>query len=176
MDQGTATVWAAGLGIVGTLGGALGGAYFASRSAARQVTEQEAVDVRHRVRDERRTAYATLLDQTDVVMAALDPIIVARFSPDWAEGQNRREMWAPANEALKALQRAVTAIAITGPDDMQDAAQAIHDATLRSANALRAALPYDEMSIEFAAGTTIRDAAREGFVEAARRVLGAPGR
>jgi hypothetical protein len=109
MEQGEAAVWAAGLGIIGTLLGALGGAWFQGLSARRQLREQAAAQVKHQLRDERRAAFADVLDRCDQVAEALGPIIVDRV-PSRVEEDSYRELWASANAALRALQRAVTAV------------------------------------------------------------------
>ncbi|GAA5029240.1 hypothetical protein [Streptomyces siamensis] len=101
MDQGDAAVWAAGLGIAGTLAGVLGGAYVQAGAGRKQVLDQETVDVRHRLREERRLAFAAVLDRCDEVVSALGTIIAARVQPDWCDEDNHRELWALANEALK---------------------------------------------------------------------------
>lgn len=175
MDQGDAAVWAAGLGIAGTLAGALGGAFVQARAGRKQVLDQETVDVRHRLRDERRIAFAAVLDRCDEVTAALNPIIAARVQPDWRDEGDHRQLWAPANEALRALQRAETSVRITGPDEMADMALAIYTASLTQANALRdPSLAFDERTSQYAAASTHLSGTIQRFVNAARRVLAAP--
>jgi hypothetical protein len=78
MKQEDATVWAAGLGIIGTLAGALGGAWLQGLSARRQLTGQAAAQVKHRLREERQAAFAAVLDRCDQVVEALGPIITDR--------------------------------------------------------------------------------------------------
>lgn len=92
--------WAGHLGTpVGAIGDALVQGFF-----KRQVSAQEAVDVRHRLRGERRTAFAAVLDRCDEAGETLDPVIIARASPDWCESDDHRDLWRPANDALAALQ------------------------------------------------------------------------
>jgi hypothetical protein len=171
-----ATVWAAGLGIIGTLAGALGGAWLQGLSARRQLTEQAAAQVKHRLREERQAAFAAVLDRCDQVVEALGPIIADR-GHGRQEEDSYRELWASANAALRALQRAVTAVAITGPDRMAELASAIHDAVLAQANSMRVPeLEFDERIKAFAqAGAALEDA-RRGFVQEARAVLAASPR
>jgi hypothetical protein len=137
MDQGDAAVWAAGLGITGTLAGALGGAFVQGWAIRRQVRDQETVDVWHRWREERQAAFAAILARCSEVEAGFGPIIVARARPDWRDDADHRELWAPANAALDALRRSVTTVAITGPDHMVDLASTIHEQVLAKANAMR---------------------------------------
>ncbi|MFF3884086.1 hypothetical protein [Streptomyces sp. NPDC001914] len=175
MDQGEAAVWAAGLGIAGTLAGALGGAFVQARAGRKQVHDQETVDVRHRLREERRLAFAAVLDRCDEVTSALGPIILARVQPEWRDEGDHRGLWAPANEALSALQRAVTSVKITGPDEMMEHAAAVHDTLLAKANAMRApGLNFAERTSAYAAASGELDVATQRFVDAARRVLAAP--
>ncbi|MFJ3672271.1 hypothetical protein ACIPSE_38025 [Streptomyces sp. NPDC090106] len=177
MDQGNAAVWASALGIAGTLLGALGGAFVQARSTRRQVADQEAADVRHRLRDERRAAYASFLDQRDAVQSELGPITTVRMSPEWREGIDRRELWAPANVSLTALQRCATTVAITGPDDMANLAQAIYEAMLQEADSLRhPGLALDEVLRRYGAASGIVDSLRDSFVAGAQKALAAPTR
>lgn len=175
MDQGEAAVWAAGLGIAGTLVGALGGAYVQARAGRKQVLDQETVDVRHRVREERRLAFAAVLDRCDDVTAALGPIIVARVQSNWRDEDDHRELWAPANEALNGLQRAATSVKITGPDALMVLADSVHETALAKANSMRVlGLDFDQRTSAYAAANRDLDAATRRFVDAARRVLTAP--
>jgi hypothetical protein len=174
MDQGDAAVWAAALGIAGTLTGALGGALVQGRVIRRQVRDQEAVDVRHRLREERQRAFTAVLDRCSEVEATFGPIIVARVQPEWDEGADHRELWAPTNAALAALQRAVTAVAITGPDLMADLASAIHEEVLAKANAMRLpASDFSQRTRMFGEHSTALEQAQRDFVQEARTVLAA---
>jgi hypothetical protein len=177
MEQGDATVWAAGLGIIGTLTGALGGAWLQGLSARRQLKGQQAAQVKHWLREERQAAFAAVLNRCDQVVEALGPIITARVQPDWEEHDSHRELWAPANAALRALQRSATTVAITGPDRMVELASAIHDAVLAQANWMRVPeLEFDERTKAFAqAGVALEDACRS-FAQEARAVLAASPR
>lgn len=177
MDQGDAAVWAAALGIAGTLAGALGGALVQSRVIRRQVRDQEAVDVRHRLREERQAAFAAVLDRCSETEATFGPIIVARVQPGWDDDASHQELWAPANAALDALQRAVTAVAITGPDSMADLASAIHEAVRAEANAMRLpAADFAQRARMFGEHSTALEQARRDFIQEARAVLAAPAR
>jgi hypothetical protein len=176
MEQGDATVWAAALGIIGTLAGALGGTWLQGRSARQQAREQAVAQVTHRLREERQAAFAAVLDRCDQVEEALGPIITERIHSR-QDGDSYRELWTSANAALRALQRSVTAVAITGPDRMAELASAIHDAVLAQADSMRAPeLPFDERTIAFARAGAALEEARRGFVQEARAVLAAsPG-
>ncbi|MFI0901625.1 hypothetical protein [Streptomyces sp. NPDC020983] len=175
MDQGDAAVWAAALGITGTLAGALGGALVQGRVTRRQVRDQEAVDVRHRLREERQAAFAAVLDRCSEVEATFGPIVVARAQPEWDDDADHQELWAPTNAALHTLQRAVTAVAITGPDLMADLASAIHEEVLAKANAMR--LPATDLAQRvrmFAEHSTALEQAQHDFSQEARTVLATP--
>ncbi|WP_318205808.1 hypothetical protein [Streptomyces sp. SCL15-4] len=175
MDQGDAAVWAAALGIAGTLMGALGGALVQGRVIRRQVRDQEAVDIRHRLRQERQTAFAAVLDRCSEVETSFGPIIMARARPDWRDDADHRELWDPTNAALDALQRAVTAVAITGPDRMADLAATIHEAVTAKANTMRMpAASFDQRVRMYAEHSTLLEEAQRSFVQEARTVLGTP--
>lgn len=176
MDQGDAAVWAAALGIAGTLVGALGGALTQGGVIRRQVRDQEAVDVRHRLRQERQVAFAAVLDRCAEVETSFNPIIVARVSPDWRDEDDHRELWAPTNAALGALQRAVTAVAIAGPDRMADLAATIHEEVTAKANTMRMpAAAFDDRVRMFGEHSANLEEAQRSFIREARTVLGAPG-
>jgi hypothetical protein len=177
MDHETVTLWLTGLGIAGTLGAGLGSALIQRSIARRQVRDQEAADVRRSLRDERRAAYATVLDCCDEVDAALDPVIAARFQPDWDEDSNHRELWTPTNAALAALHRSVVTAEISGPQHIADLALAIYDSALEKANTMRSyGVAADERAIQFSSACGALDAARRAFVERAREALAAPNR
>ncbi|MFF9607422.1 hypothetical protein ACF1GY_34955 [Streptomyces sp. NPDC014684] len=177
MDQGDAAVWAAGLGIVGTLAGALGGALVQGRLVRRQVRDQEAVDVRHRLREERQAAFAAVLDRCSDVEATFSPIIAARVQPGWDDDADHRELWRPTNAALEALQRAVTAVAITGPDSMVALAADLHEEVQAKANAMRLpAADFAQRALMFGEHSTALEQAQRNFIQEARVVLAAPTR
>ncbi|MFI5977731.1 hypothetical protein [Streptomyces sp. NPDC051452] len=177
MDQGDAAVWAAALGIAGTLAGALGGAIVQGRLIRRQVQDQEAVDVRHRLREERQAAFVAVLDRCSEAEATFSSIIVARVQPGWDDDADHRELWAPTNAALEALRRAVTAVAITGPDSMADLASAIHEAVQAKANAMRLpAADFAQRVRMFGEHSTVLEQAQRNFIRQARAVLAAPAR
>ncbi|WP_424857666.1 hypothetical protein [Streptomyces sp. SAI-170] len=177
MDQGDAAVWAAALGIAGTLAGALGGALVQGRVVRRQVRDQEAVDVRHRLRQERQAAFAAVLDRCGEAEAGFSSVITARAQPGWEEGADHRELWAPTNAALEALQRSVTAVTITGPDSMADLAAVLHEEIRAMANALRLpAADFAQRVRMFGEHKVALEQARRDFVQEARTVLAAPER
>jgi hypothetical protein len=86
-------------------------------------------------------------------------------------------VWALANAALRALQRSVTTVAITGPDRMAELASAVYDAVLAQAESMRAPeLRFDERTKAFAQACAALEDARRGFIQEARAVLTAsPG-
>lgn len=175
MDQGDAAVWAAALGIAGTLAGALGGAVVQSRASRRQIRDQEAVDVRHRLRQERQAACAAVLDRCAEVDATFPPIVVARARPDWDDQADHQELWAPTNAALRELRRCVTTVAITGPDRMADLARAMVEEVTAMANAMRMPAADLEQRVRvFGEHRTALARVTRDFVEEARAVLTAP--
>ncbi|WKX71289.1 hypothetical protein [Streptomyces sp. XD-27] len=177
MDQGDAAVWAAALGIAGTLTGALGGALVQGWAIRRQVRDQEAVDVRHRLREERQAAFAAVLDQCGEVEATFGPIVAARARPDWDEDADHQELWAPTNAALDALQRSVTTVTITGPDRMADLASTIHEEALAKANTMRLpAADFAQRLRMFVERSQALETAQHGFIREARAELDAPVR
>lgn len=175
MDQGDAAVWAAGLGIAGTLIGALSGALIAARSTRQQVKDQEAVDLRHRLRDERRAAFAAVLDRHEDVRVALDRVILSEILPERRASTDRREVWGPLNTALNAMQRAVMNVLVTGPNSMAQAAEAMHTAAVQQANTYRMPeMAADERAIRFAETTESLEEARNQFIDGAQKLTGAP--
>ncbi|MGC4995255.1 hypothetical protein [Streptomyces sp. DT195] len=177
MDQGDAAMWAAALGIAGTLAGALGGALVQGRAVRRQAQDQEAIDVRHRLREERRAAFAAVLDRCHEVEATFSPIIVAHARPDWDDQADHRELWAPTNAAMDTLQRAVTAVAITGPECMADLASEIYAELLAKANAMRLpAMDLAQRAEMFGDHSAALKEALRNYIREARTALAAPPR
>lgn len=177
VDQGDAAVWAAALGIAGTLLGALGGALVQGRAIRRQVRDQEAADIRHRLREERRAAFVAVLDRCGDVEAVLPPVVAARARPDWDEEADHRDLWAPVNAALEALRRSVVTVSVTGPDSMAELSSAIHGEARAMANSLR--LPAADLAQRvrvFGEHRAALETARRDFVREARAVLAAPVR
>ena len=70
MDQGIAALWASSLAVLGTLGGTLGGAWVQRKAAVLQVREEAGAQGRARLWEERRAAYARVLDRCDDAHAA----------------------------------------------------------------------------------------------------------
>jgi hypothetical protein len=62
------------MGIAGTRAGALGGALIQGRIIRRQVRDQEAVDLRHRLQQERQAAFAAVLDRCSEIETTFNPI------------------------------------------------------------------------------------------------------
>lgn len=176
MNQTDAAVWAAGLGIAGTLGGALGGAFLQGRIARRQVRDQEAAAVRYRLREERRAAYLSLLDRCDEFAQALEPVLAASVQPDWRGDGADRTLWDPVDAALRVLRRAATDIAVTGPDRMESLASEIHVHAVDRADSLRSGLEIEELSKAHMRSSVRMDEVRQVFVREARALLDAPGR
>jgi hypothetical protein len=85
-------------------------------------------------------------------------------------------VWAPANAALEALQRAVTTVAITGPDRMADLAATIHEEVMAKANTMRMpAAAFDDRVRRYAEHSANLEEARRSFIREARAVLSTPG-
>lgn len=182
MDQGSAAVWAAGFGVLGTLAGSLGGAYLQRKAALQQVREQAAAEARRQLRDERRTAFATVLDRLDAVGVTLNQIVEARAQPDWRDAEaggelsaRQREVWEPADAALRALRRAAWTLAVTGPDAMADLATEIHKASAaRVLLALRSTDEWEAVRAELTAAGAQLDDLRSRFIQGAQAVLVSP--
>ncbi|AZM46597.1 hypothetical protein DMB38_12925 [Streptomyces sp. WAC 06738] len=176
MDQGDISLLVAGMGIAGTLFASLGTTWLQSRASQRQVRDQEAVDVRHRLREERQVAYAAVLDRLEEAGQALEPIMRIRIDPREHGESEIRDLWREENRALRALQRAVTTVAITGTEDIANLAQRIYDAAVARANTERVPmLSSDTRVIKFAEASGVLEEARSLFVGQARMVLGPPG-
>lgn len=107
-------MWAAGLGIVGTLVGALGGGLLQARAVRRQVMDQEAAEVRHRLRDERKAAFISLLDKYEAFDQAITPLLMAHQTGETLVEDVAADVWRDVEEALVALGRARSEVDVAG--------------------------------------------------------------
>ncbi len=184
MDQESATIWASGFGVFGTLAGALGGAYLQRRAAVEQVREQEGADIRSRLREERRVAFASVLTHSQTAITAANPVLPARNRPGWQtteEGRalpdDQNEMWLPVETEVLALQSAATTIAVTGPDDMADLATKVYMTTARRGYiAFRSTAEGDELVEELKTAMAEIQEARAQFIKRAQIILTPPER
>lgn len=176
MDQGDAVLWAAALGIGGTLLAALGSTIIQGRFARRQITDQEHAEVRRQLRDERRIAYISILDRCNKIEDALAPIIAARVRPDWSDDADHRELWTSTNAELRELKRSVATVAITGPRSMHELAIAIYDTMHARADSMRKpGLDFEERVKLYARAGAEFDSAHSRFIEAANALLATSG-
>lgn len=175
MDQGVAAVWAAGLGIGGTLLGALGGALVQARASRRQVIHQEEADTRLRIRDERRAAYSAVLDHYDRAKRAVG--VVMQYRSDHDVLNVPEELGRAEREAVEDLQRAVMDVTIAGPARMaalaEDVLAAEWDLVIAVADGR---LTREQRGEGYNRALTRGGETRKAFVEAARLVLAAPDR
>ncbi|MFF4548627.1 hypothetical protein ACFY1J_31080 [Streptomyces sp. NPDC001406] len=177
MDQGVAAVWAAGLGIAGTLLGAFGGAWVQARTTRAQVVHQEWAEVRLRIRDERRAAYAAVLEHYDRSRQATSIVLQYRTDHGVRHTEVPEDLRRDERVAVETFQRAVMDVAIAGPERMttlaDEIAAAIWDRVIAVANGQ---LDYEARVRDYNNSTTRGMNARIAFVEEARRVLSAPDR
>jgi hypothetical protein len=172
MDQETAAIWAAGIAAIAGVGGAVAGGALTAWAMRRQVKDQAQADLGHWLRDQRRSAFAAVLERADEVASTLGAVISARVQPDWDEGGDHRELWAPCNEALGRLQQSATTVAVMGPSSMERLAQEICDASLAKANSWREpGLAFDERTSRYSEATELVRRTRLTFVSTAREVL-----
>ncbi|MGW6910278.1 hypothetical protein [Streptomyces sp. NPDC054940] len=175
MDQGDAAVWAAGLGIAGTLLGALGGAWVQARAAHSQVIHQEAADVRTRVRDERRAAFSAILDQIDQVSQAAKEIMECRREQQIQYSDVPQALRSTRENSYRELQRRAMDVEIAGPEDMATLSKSL---TLQALHVFLAAeMPsIDVAEMNYNLRTLAVLALRTQFVENARKILEKPDR
>ncbi|MFE9642669.1 hypothetical protein ACFYO0_00620 [Streptomyces sp. NPDC006365] len=171
MDQGNAIIWATGLGIGGTLSAGLIGPLLHARTARRQAQDQQAAQVRNRLRDERRAAFATFLDQCEAFRQSMNSFIEARMAVEWRIEVDNRQLWEPATAALGALRRTATNVAITGPAPMGELADALYAAAARQADVWRLRLDVDDLLVQNARAEGALAEARREFIAKAEAVL-----
>ncbi|MEV4033431.1 hypothetical protein [Streptomyces umbrinus] len=170
MDQGT--VWLAALGIAGTLAGALGGPMLQARSARRQQREQEAIEVRHRLRVDRQAAFAQFLDQGETVRQGLDRVVRLVLVET---SEDRTEAWRTLNAALAAMRRMTMSVAVYGPARMGELAEAMHEASVAQADVFRMPdLEADQRAVQFSEATTRLQDLRREFIRRAQEAMAPP--
>ncbi|GGL13251.1 hypothetical protein GCM10010094_87720 [Streptomyces flaveus] len=174
MDQADAIIWATALGIGGTLAAGLTGPLLQARASRRQARDQEAFQVRHRLRDERRAAFATVLDQCEAFRHSINAAIEARMALEWRSEDAHWELWQSTDAALGALRRAATNVAITGPAPMGELADAVHAAAARQAGVWRMRLDLDDRLVQNAQADSAFADARRQFIAAAEKILALP--
>jgi hypothetical protein len=166
------------LGIAGTLLGALGGAAVQGRAARRQAAAQEEIEVRHRVRDERRAAFAGFLEHCN--QAKRSHFNMVQFH-ELSQPRGSRELpdnlQAADRDAVEGLTRAGAMVAITGPDEIHRLMMAILEDIVAMSKACRNPdMTWNERRRQFNQAADRRDAALGRFIQEARNVLSAPDR
>ncbi|WP_151482912.1 hypothetical protein [Streptomyces albicerus] len=174
MDQADAIIWATALGIGGTMAAGVTGPLLQARASRRQARDHEAFQFRHRLRDERRAAFATVLDQCETFRQSINAVIEARVAFEWRSEEDHRQLWQPADAALGALRRAATNVAITGPAPMGELADAVHAAAARQADVWRMRLDLDDRLVQNAQADSAFADARRQFIAAAEKILAPP--
>ncbi|TLS42108.1 hypothetical protein FE633_32540 [Streptomyces montanus] len=174
MDQADAIIWATALGIGGTLAAGLTGPVLQARASRRQARDQEAFQVRHRLRDERRVAFATVLDQCEAFRQSINAVIEAHLDLEWRSEDAYWELWQSTDAALDALRRAATNVAITGPAPMGELTDAVHAAAARQAGVWRMRLDLDDRLVQNAQADSAFADARRQFIAAAEKILVPP--
>ncbi len=132
MDQGIAALWASSLAVLGTLGGTLGGAWVQRQAAVLRVREEAGAQSRARLWEERRAAYARVLDRCDDAHAAVaqvwelrqDATVGAPLAAPTGPG-SVRDAAQDAQRTLTELRRAVAHVLPLGPDVVARRAEAL---------------------------------------------------
>lgn len=176
MDQANTVIWATALGIGGTLTAGLTGPLLHARSSRRQAQQQETFKVRNRLRDERRAAFATVLDECEAFRQSINAVIEARVALEWRSEDEHRGLWEPTMAALGALGRAATNVAITGPAPMGELADTVHAAAVRQSDVWRMRLDLDDRLVQSGQADSDLIDARRQFIAAAEKILAPPDR
>ncbi|MGW8374276.1 hypothetical protein [Streptomyces sp. ODS28] len=138
MDQGTAAVLGAGVGVIGTIGSA----YLGYAAARWQVRDQGRVDHGSKLREERINAYGAFLnaaqsiddDLQEVYRQVIDFVRGEGPAPDWAAQQSRLDEIMSALEDLKRLN---TRVAMAGPKAVVKAGQLVSGSLVARIMSLR---------------------------------------
>ncbi|MFI9240968.1 hypothetical protein [Streptomyces sp. NPDC053079] len=177
MDQGVATVWAAGIGVaglvLGTLGGAFAGAATSRRQARDQAKEQGEVELAHWLRAQRQAAYTTVISISQRLMDEARPLIKYERLDKLGE-EERRDAWSKLTPVLNELRRASAAVAVVGPDEMANLAEGLPQTAAVLAAHAKPRDPYDTpgaLSYNAAVDAHLRQL--DAFVTEARGVIGA---
>jgi hypothetical protein len=130
VDQGVAAPWASSLAVLGTLGGTLGGAWVQRKAAVLQVREEAGAQGRARLWEERRAAYARVLDRCDDAHAAFAQVWELRQEAaggaPLADGPGPvRDAAQEAQRTLAELRRAVAHVLPLGPQAVSRRAEAL---------------------------------------------------
>ncbi|MCX4911286.1 hypothetical protein [Streptomyces sp. NBC_00878] len=174
MDQADTVIWATALGIGGTLAAGLTGPLLHARSARRRAQDQETFQVRHRLRDERRAAFASVLDECEAFRQGIGAVIEGLVGVGWRSENEHRELWESTVAALGALRRAATDVAITGPAPMGELADTVYAAAVRQAEVWRMRLDLDDRLVRNGQADSELIDARRQFIAAAEKVLAPP--
>ncbi|MBJ6636919.1 hypothetical protein H4K36_01200 [Streptomyces sp. DHE7-1] len=175
MNQGDAAIWAAGMGIAGTLAAALGGPLLQARAARRQTREQEKADVRQRLREERQTAFKAVLDASDAVQRSINAVIETRVTSASESPSDEASLWSEVDTALDRLYQAATLVAITGPAPIGHLAETMLAAADQQAGAWRPRLAVEDCRAAGAQAITALHKARHEFILRAQEAMSGPG-
>ncbi|MEU3343308.1 hypothetical protein [Streptomyces sp. NPDC006668] len=174
MDQADAIVWASALGIAGTFAAGLIGPVLQARASRRQDRDHEVFRIQHRLRDERRAAFAAMLDQCEACRQNLNAVIDAHLDPEWRNETAYLELWQVMDATLGALLQAATNVAIIGPAPMGDLADAVYAAIARQAEVWRTRLDLDDRLVQNGQADSAFADARRQFIAAAEKILVPP--
>lgn len=172
-------MWASGLAVMGTLAGALSGAWLQRRAAVLQVREQESASERARVREERRQAVSQVLDCCDEAGERLGELWelrkqeVGEGAPGrWERSEARAQAERGTDLALRAMRRAAWTCELCGPDRLGQEARVLHERmTERVLTLLHEEADLGGLRVLLAAQQQRFDTARHRFMEQARHVL-----
>ncbi|MEU1276458.1 hypothetical protein [Streptomyces sp. NPDC005799] len=174
MDQADAIIWMTALGIAGTFAAGLIGPVLLARASRRRARDQEAFQIQHRLREERRAAFAAVLEQCDACRQNIDAVIEAHLNPEWYSEDVRQELWQSLGATMDTLRQAATNAAITGPAPMGELAEAIYAAIARQAGAWSMRLDLDDRLVQNAQADAAFTSARRQFIAAAGKVMVPP--
>ncbi|MEV0261148.1 hypothetical protein AB0I49_07370 [Streptomyces sp. NPDC050617] len=180
MDQGVAALWASSLAVLGTLGGTLGGAWVQRQAAVLQVREEAGAQGRARLWEERRAAYARVLDRCDDAHAAF--ALLWELREEAAGGAaplaappgsgSVRDAAQDAQRALTELRRAVAHVLPLGPHTVARCAEALSKKQQQRVELmLDLASGPEELRAELAGLERDYHVAYGAFTTAAQRVL-----
>ncbi|MEO3751936.1 hypothetical protein [Streptomyces sp. B6B3] len=177
MDQGIAALWASSLAVLGTLGGTLGGAWVQRKAAVLQVREEAGAQSRARLWEERRAAYARVLDRCDDAHAAVSRVWELREeatggAPLAAGPGTVRDAAQDAQRTLVELRRAVAHVLPLGPQAVARRAEALSKKQQQRVELmLGPASGHEELRVELAGLEKQYHVAYGAFTTAAQGVL-----
>ncbi|CAM5244037.1 hypothetical protein STENM327S_03143 [Streptomyces tendae] len=178
MNENTAAVLAAFIGVAGALGGAFMGAWMQRRATLEQIAAQERAEQRNQLRTDRRASYAEVMDASERFIASLDDIVAARRALAGPPGSESgwEQLREESRTAMRMLRRAIWNVRVAGPEDMADLAKGIYDVNMRRFGiAFDRALTFEEMDERLDHENAEFRQSRARFVTGAQRLLGNGG-